>query len=442
MREAQPAMTSSDRTFITERRSPLRRWRLMAVVGLTFGMALVTGLSSASARVDQESVTLRMTVNSVYQAAMPVLIKNFNKAYPNINIEMSYAESGPITQILTTQLQAGNAPDIFAVQLGKGNAVGTHILAEAGRLRDLSKSPWVKRMQPSTRALLSWRGKVYASSFQNNVHGLVYNAGLLRQLGMSLPKNVSQLLSLCGRINAAGKIPFGQNIDGGGSIVMGTALYGQTVYSFDPTWDAKRARNQVQFATSPLWRRFLQTILNMNNSKCFQTGAQATTRDQALGLLTAGRSVFMFIASSYLPAIRAAAPNLNLQWINFPSGKNVVVTNPQNIAINAATRYPQQAETFVNFLAREGQSRLLARIAGGFSVADLNTANPKGIPASMSALVPLLKAKKVISNQYAGWPNPLVAAQGMFPGIQGLITGQTTVDSVLQSMDRFWAQGG
>jgi raffinose/stachyose/melibiose transport system substrate-binding protein len=287
-----------------------------------------------------------------------------------------------------------------------------------------------------------WKGKVYAWSLQTVVYGAVYNVDLFKQLGLKIPASFAQVLDLCKKVAAAGKIPFVQNFGLAGAFIVGHQRYGEFVYGADPKWDDKRIANQVTFASSPTWRRTLQSIVDMKDAGCFQPGSQGTSSAQQDTMLATGQAVMSLVPSAELPNIYAINPNLKLAWFNVPPDdpKNaVVVAIPQSMAVNAATHNPAEAKKYMNFIAREQQSTLFAKVAGGLSVLDMKKGN---VPANMSALLPFFKAGKIVGSHDAGWPNTVIFTQAFQPGIIGLITGQTTVDGILADMDRLWNTPG
>jgi hypothetical protein len=81
-----------------------------------------------------------------------------------------------------------------------------------------------------------------------------------------------------------------------------------------------------------------------------------------------------------------------------------------------------------------------ARVSGEIAPLDAK----KGIvPEYMKAnMGSFFRAGKTFSGEQDGWPNGLVFNSGYAQGIQGLFTGQTSVDSTLKSMDSLWSQSG
>jgi raffinose/stachyose/melibiose transport system substrate-binding protein len=409
-------------------------------VAAAFVTALALAVVASGART--ETVTLRALLPTTAQQGWQILIANFERVFPDVKIDAQFLPSDQLTPLLLTQLQAGNGPDLIFVN--GGNFLGNSIvpLASQGRLLDLTKRRWVKRILPSAKPYVTYRNKVYAWPLALGPFAGIYNADLLQQLHLKLPTKFSDVLALCRQITAAGKIPF---VQAWGAVTTGS-IVGRQRYeqylSADPKWNDERAAHKVTFATSPLWRKALQSIVDMKDAGCFQQGAAGTSRPQQYALFAQGQAVFSIVASGEVTNILTINPSLRFGWFNVPGDNpkwNVVVAPYSlNIAANAATKYPAQARSFIDFMAREQQSTLFAKVAS--SVAPLDAKKGK-LPPEMKGLLPYFKAGKLVVGLDYLWPNTRIYSEGFQQGVVGLITGQTTIDSVLARMDDLWDHG-
>jgi raffinose/stachyose/melibiose transport system substrate-binding protein len=170
-----------------------------------FAAALLVGAGGASAK-PQQQVTLKLLAAIQNEQGTDVIIANFQRVYPNIRVEATYVDSTAYGPLLLTQLQAGNEADIFTGSLGGSSNTSSYPLAAQGRLLDLSGSPWVKRVVSDARRYSSRQHKIYALPLGYNLQGLMYNTDLFASLGLKEPTTFNELLALCGKIRAAGKI--------------------------------------------------------------------------------------------------------------------------------------------------------------------------------------------------------------------------------------------
>jgi raffinose/stachyose/melibiose transport system substrate-binding protein len=409
------------------------------VTGLA--IAAMLALAAAAAAQKRDTVTIRVLMPTTSQAAEDILVANFQRVYPNVKVSTEYLSSATITTLLLTQIQAGNAPDVFYVGAGNQNPASIWPLAQAGRLLDLTGRKWNRRIYAPGRSAVTWNGKVYGWSLTVAPYALLYNADLFKQLGLKLPTRASDLLALCRKITAAGKVPF---VQGFGDIaeagIFGRALYGSYVYGRDPKWDTKRARKQVTFATSAVWRRALQTFLDMKDAGCFQPGAQGTSRPQQYAMFAQGGAAMTVAAATELPNIVTVNPNLKYAMASFPGDapKDTLVMAPPvtTIAGYAATQHPGEVKSFIDFIAREQQSTLFAKISGAIAPLD---AKKNILPDYMKAgLGPFFKAGRLEVAHDPLWPSASIYDTAYRQGIVGLLTGQSTIDTVLANMDKLW----
>jgi raffinose/stachyose/melibiose transport system substrate-binding protein len=416
----------------------LRRLIVLALISM---IALCVFASTAAAR-PQETVTLRFSSWAETKVGWDVIIQNFERVYPNIHVDPSYVPAATFPQVLLTQLSGGTAPDLFFSSPGNADPSSIWPLAQAGKLLPLSHQPWEKRIYAPTKHDVVYNGKVYGWPVVVGAQGVLYNVDLFKQLGLSVPQTFSDVLQMCRKAVAAGKVPFAQAFgDPTAGIVWGLQRMNEEVYSIDPNWTQKRNKKTVAFATSPLWRQALQSIVDMKNAGCFQAGVQAATYPQQYALFANGSAVMTVIANLQLGGIQAANPSINVGMFNLPPADktNAVVStfSAATIAVNAQTQYPKEARTFLAFLARPKQSSTYAAATGGIAPFDA----AKGIvPAYMKPMAALFKAGKAVLSPPNDWPKANIFYPGLAFQIAGFFTGQKSVDDILKGLDTLWDQ--
>ena len=107
------------------------------------------------------------------------------------------------------------------------------------------------------------------------------------------------------------------------------------------------------------------------------------------------------------------------------------------VAVNANSKVLPEALKLVDFFAREGQSRLFAKVAGGISLHDANIGK---FAAEFTLLAPMFKARKTVSRAQDVWPNAQVVTS-LDSALIAVVTGQLTVEAGLKGMDAAWAKG-
>jgi raffinose/stachyose/melibiose transport system substrate-binding protein len=416
-------------------RKSLRKSLTVFAVG---GMVACLCVGSAGAK-SRATVSISLLVPTTQQPAFSILIPNFERVYPDIHVEVTYLASTTIPTVLLTQFQAGNAPDMFHMQSGRGNPSAVTPLGEAGRLLDLTGEVWAKRLTPYMRPAVTVNGRMYAYPYALYTNNVVYNVDQFKQYGLSVPTTFAQVLALCKKVSANGKIafvqPFGE-VSSGALLAQQRAV--QYVYSKYPNWNTLRAQGKMTFQTTPEWRRAFQSIVDMKDAGCFQPGAQGTSASQQFATFARGDAVETLLASTQYGNIPAANPNIKTKYYNLPgdtASQQALFINANMVGIRKDTAHPTEAKLFIKFLSRPKQAALFAKVGGGNSYYDVI----KGVlPEAMVNLRPLIKAGKVVWAPHTAWPNPAAPTYVYGNGVQGLFTGQRTVDDLLKTLDYMW----
>jgi raffinose/stachyose/melibiose transport system substrate-binding protein len=270
-------------------------------VALVACAALALGIGAGNARpAKSANVTISMLITTTGQAGWQVLIPNFERVYPNITVNTTYAASGlTINQLETTELAAGNAPDLVAAVPGCGQPISVCELAKARDLAPLVSEPWVKRSLPSVTSADKYGVGLFAFTPAVDPAGIFTNDALFKKLGLTVPQTFPQLLALCQKAKADGTAA----IVIGGATSQATFVMGLpvgTVYGKDKSWASELRAGKVTFDGTPGWHQALQELVDMSNAGCFQTGATGTKTSEAFvefaqgqGLMTANLSSFM-----------------------------------------------------------------------------------------------------------------------------------------------------
>lgn len=416
----------------------MRKSRLYLVVGMVLLVLMVAvGGSTAAPRA---TVTVTLASNTNTTLGFDTLIANFHKAYPSIRISPTYYDINTYQNIVPTQFAAGNAADLVWMPASAG-AHSVQSLAKAGRLVNMAGRKWQSRIVKSALANVSIGKRIYAWPMGWTPYTLAYNKDAFRELGLTPPRTYSALLAFCRKAKAAGRIPLAVGV---GTITDVTILAQQispsALLAADPDWTAKRRANKVTFSNSPGWRRTFELTMQVNE-KCLEPGAAGTTRNQAYSLFTSGRALMAAVPSTSIGGLlQPAAPNMNIGVTPFP-GETLARTRAVGIAantigVNSASRNKNAALTFVDFIAREGQSQLAARTLSQISPLDVKRGN---LPAPFAEnYSQLYKAGRVVISPHTGW-SAEVFLKFNTEG-QGLFTGQRTITQVLAALDATWAE--
>jgi raffinose/stachyose/melibiose transport system substrate-binding protein len=415
-------------------------------------LATAVGASARTSGAPEISGTLTLSTDLTVRRSWEILIANFERVYPNVDVNATFLQGGNVRgPAIATQFQAGNAPDV--VMMGAGRVIVPSLLeyAQAGQLADLSNRPWAKRVPPWARPLVTYNGKVYGW-LQRSIAGpiVVRNRDLFQNLGLTLPRTFPQLLNVCRTIRqkAPNLLPLGfigALPDSRGAAVLHFAS--SEVYAKDPDWNAKRARGAVTFQSTPGWRTAVQRLVDMKNAGCFSPSVAQDSVQAVLGQMLSGQAVLLWFSDTGFAALRAANSRLNIDMFVPPAAStqaaSYMTVYPQDtLVVNQRAKNMPAALAFVDFMAREKQDRLFSTINGGVSPYDYQRAfNPRIGARALDELHQFASsfatAGRIRVTGHALWPStdPFLAIGN---AVQGLFTGQTTVDDVLRAADNAW----
>jgi raffinose/stachyose/melibiose transport system substrate-binding protein len=343
---------------------------------------------------------------------------------------------------LRTQLQGGNAPDVMVVSPGGGQDAAVLPLADAGYVEALGQES-ADLIPEGTEGLFTLDGKVYAQPTDITPVGMTWNVGAAKEAGIDAPTDMSSLLDACKTAADAGK----SFIVLAGAVppnpgLMAMSISATRVYAEEPDWNAQRADGDVSFADSEGWQDTLQSIVDMNEAGCFQEGFAGAGFDAITQGIGGGTALGTFVPGGAATEIMAHVPNLELQVQSFPpadGGTPYLLASPNYaLAINAkaddATK--KAAEDFLAWAAKPENAAAYTTASGGVPI----TGPDETLSPVYKPVEGLLTDGDFAPLPNLEWPNPSVY-DSLATGIQGLLTGQGDIKSVLESVDKAWDNG-
>jgi len=417
---------------------------LVAGVVLVLVLSLGASVGEAKPTAKRDQTTLTVLLESPVQTTWNALVANFQRVYPNISFQVSWVPSN--TQMyseLTTELSAGNGPDLLWTTAGNGTPISVTPLGKDGYLLPLVKQPWLKRTAPLVTSLDKVGKTLYAFTPGVGFYGLMVNNTLFAQLGLKVPTTFGQLLETCKQASAKGTAPFllpGSSGSPVSTLIMQLAT--TTEYAQDPNFNSEMEDGKVTFAGSAGWQEALQEFIDMNSAGCFPAGSAGNNTTNVYNQFANGQGLMFSANSPLISTIHSLNPSLDFSFVPFPNGRTVADDRTMeygatSFAINAKSSQTSAAETFIDFFARPDQNRFWANTQGLMSQYDYQ----KGIvPSTLSAFATQIKGNKAIVAPVIKWWNPNVSTAINTDAI-GLVTGQQTISQVLAAMDTAWAQG-
>ena len=402
--------------------------------------ALVAGAAIQPAFAANERDTLTFLYPAVESGQDPykALAEAFVAANPRYKINLSTVAGPAYGTAVRTQLQAGTAADIMSTTPGRGNPQGVMELAEAGYLADISSTRAATTIPKGSESSFKKGSKIYAQAMDFVITGPVVNDALMAADGLTWPTTFSELLTQCAVAKAKNHTYFvvaGAAFPNTG--LMALVLAGSTVYNSIPKWNEQRSAGSTTFSTTPGWKAALDKITKMQDAGCFQKGVEGGTFDTITNGMIGATAYASFVPSGAAFGFGGGNPKGKYVVRAFPADKAAatMVTASVNysLSVNAKTTKLAAAKAFLRFASLQSTLELISSKSGNLT---LNGDFSK-LPPQYAGVAPYLTSKKtnVLPNQ--GWGSSAVY-QTLATGVQGLLTGQTTSEKLLASVDSKW----
>ena len=425
---------------------PRRRvTRLVSLLALPATAALVLAGCSGSnggdaGSGDGKSFTFTFATSNNLESPYQTLANEYQDQHEGVTITTNPTPNDKYGETIRTQLQAGNASDVIQTTPGSGDARGIIPLAEAGFLEPLGDTA-KNLIIPGSESVYTVDDKVYGQPLDFTIGAVVASLGTAKMKGLgSFPTTMSELTAACSSLQGQGASLLA--LAGAAGPNVGLTIQGISatrVYSSTPDWNQQRADGKVTFAGSQGWKDTLQTFIDLKDAGCFQPGAEGGGFDAITNGLAQGTSVGSFIPSGAAVEISKAAPaEAEFAVEPFPakSGKPMVLgSSNYTLSINSKAKNKQAAEDFLTWMAQPEQQQRYYELSGELPVSAFDKLDLSG--TIYAPVADLLKNKQYTPLPNNIWPNPSVY-EALQTGGQGLLTGQTTIDQVLQSMDAAW----
>jgi len=407
--------------------------RLLAVVGACAAIVTISGCSGAEPATESLdfSFSYPSTENSPYEA----LAQSYMKAHPDITVTLNPVPSESYDTVLTTQLQAGNASDVILAVPGSGSPIALLSLADAELLAPVDGTS-ADLVPDMSSELFVTDDKTWGVPTDISVTGTIFNSSA----GVDYPQDTSGMIDTCTSLSAESKSLFAL----AGSIPINTGLAAisiaaSRVYADNPDWDAQRSAGEVSFASTPGWHDSLQLIIDMQAAGCFQPGAEGSGFDSIVTGLPQGTALGAFIPGGAAADLSKGMGDQKLVVEQFPApdkGKPFIfVSSDYAFAVSKASTHQAGAQAFLDWFAEPENAQAYAEAAGTLPITGLD-----GVDLSDSAYAPV--ADLIDTSQYVSFPVTVWTNQNVFltlgTGVQGLLTGQQTVDGLLTELDTVW----
>lgn len=401
------------------------------------GIATLFALSGCapSAQPASDSLDFSFAYPASPNSPYALLAQNYMDQHPDIKITLNPVPAESYDSLLRTQLQGGNASDVIMATPGSGTIVSLVSLANADLLAPLDADAG-RHISESSRPLFYIDNEVYGQPIDISVTGTIFNSAA----GQAYPETTTDLAATCRSLARsdvsffalAGAIPINTGI-------AAVSMAATSVYAKTPDWDKQRAEGKTTFAGTAGWRKTLQMFIDLKKDGCFQPGAQGSGFDAIPTGFGSGSALAAFIPGGAATELQAEIKDAKLvvQPFPHPDGGSpfIFASSDFALAISKSSTHQKGAQAFLNWFAEPEQATLYAELAGSLPVTGVEGLDLTGSP--YAPVAGLLAEGKYTTMPVNVWGKPAVFDK-LGSGVQGLLTGQKTVDGVLEELDKAW----
>ena len=351
-------------------------------------------------------------------------------------VDYFYVAQSDYNNVLSTQLAAGEGPDIVAD--------GTNFPAriKSGAVEELTGADYLGEFNEAGFALCSDGEKVYGIPSYGWFSGIWYNKDIFEANGIEVPKTFDEFVAACDTLSENGVQPLGFGLADGDSALH--SLLGYLENSFYHNNDANP--DGIDFDT-----KFSYGEVNMNGSLndyvsrwtvliekgYINSEMLGISNEQAQADFIAGNTAMFNGGPWQYTNFADAGMNFGMMPHLSESGENkYLIGGPAvNFGINVNTKNHDGAEAVLRALATEKvQQAFVDANVGGFSYREGVTPE---MPAEYDDVKDIINSGNIACTWDRWGVN--IPSQSLFDEakaqLQGLISGDYTVEDYLQCLD-------
>ena len=185
------------------------------ILALALAICMIFTLCACGKSADSGKTVLKLwciaTESDANRPAYLKAIEEYEKAHPNVKIEMEAFENNSYKEKIKAAMIGGNAddlPDIFFSW--SGAFLGEFVNAGKVQCLDENFKAYADKLPESMMSTTTYDGKHYGIPTTFNIVAMYANMDMLAEVGWDhVPQTYEDLVACCDALVAAGKIPFG-----------------------------------------------------------------------------------------------------------------------------------------------------------------------------------------------------------------------------------------
>lgn len=287
-----------------------KRWMNLALAAAMAATA-VGGYASAG---ENENVELKVYSWHAERADLyKEIFDKFNEEHPNITATYIAYDDDQYYSMLSTAMQTGDAPDLFATSGTKkvvfNNYVNMGVCTPLDDLMDFSGWP---------EEIMNWGqvdGVTYMTpSALGDAYGVFYNKDIFDQFGLEEPTTWDEMIAICDTLVENGVVPFAlPGLDANGI----QWWFNTMMSSYDPEWNMAFPYEGNDF-TSDTFREMVQTLADFREKGYFGEDYASMDTNGAYLYFSSGNAAMM-ADGSWMAGTYSAMENVNIDVFLWPT---------------------------------------------------------------------------------------------------------------------------
>ncbi|MGN7326805.1 ABC transporter substrate-binding protein [Bacillus pumilus] len=316
------------------------------------------GTSEANGKV---TLTLFSTMsNSGERKAFEEVIRAFEKEHPHLRIDANFPGNS-YEDTIRVKMGANDMPDLFDTH-------GWAKLRYSEYVADLKEMNWVKQLDPSLDQILKDQdGKVYAYPLNQAKDGISFNANLLKDYDIEVPRTLDEFKSALLTVKEKSKgevvplwIPGGDN----SNIAQVFDELATPLLITGPNHQYGKELKNGSFDWS-LYTPLAQFMKELKDQDLLNKDVLTTKLSQAPELMAQNKIAFTFVGGSLGPEATELNPSVKVGTMPVPSihkGDKQSWIGGERFTVAAwkNSKHLKEAKQFIDFLAKPENAKKIA----------------------------------------------------------------------------------
>ncbi len=426
------------------KRSVLKFTSVLLILVMVFAMSACGG-GGEPAKKDGDKVTIKFLHKWPQEENMKYfseVVAEFEKANPNIKIEMEGVGDEPIKDKLRILMGTDDQPDIFFSWSGEfaKKFIRSNNTLDLTPYLDKDKE-WKDNIMEAGLEPFSSGGKNYGIPLRINGKFFIYNKKIFADNGLEVPKNWKEFMAACETLKNAGITPIGL-----GNVNPWAACHYITGLNQKMVPEDVRQKDYIAETgefTDPGYVKALEMLKEINDKGYFNEGVNASKHNMTSEMFYAGQVAMTYVELEEFADVQEKMGD-NWGFFAMPpvedgAGIQTYLTGaPDGFMVSSKTKHPDEAVAFLKYLTSKEAAEKL--------VVDLGWPSPiKGAVNENNSMPKLVEGMNAITEAegMALWLDTdinIKISDVYLPDLQELFNGDKTPEQVMEEVQKIAAE--